>query len=401
MSITMRRLMIWGLMLAAVAAGISYALWPRPVPVDLVDVERGPLTVSVDEEGETRIRDIYEVNTPVTGRLLRIERDAGDTVVADKTIIAQLQPIDPAFLDLRTEAEMQASLQAAEAARDLAEANVSRARAELAFAETDLDRIKRLAENQTVSERRLDEAELAFDTRKAALATAEAQLDMRIHELARAKTQLISPIELMRERDDCVCIPLYAPVNGKVLRVLKESEGVLQAGTVLAEIGDPLDLEIVVDLLSADAVKVKPDFEVLIEDWGGDAVLKGKVRRVEPFGFTKTSALGIEEQRVNIIIDLTSPQEDYQQLAHGFRVEASIVLWQGEDVLKLPLTSLFRSGDDWAVYAVTDGVAETRRVEIGKANGLEVEIVEGLSEGDIVVVHPGNAITDGVSVAAR
>jgi HlyD family secretion protein len=401
MSITMRRLMIWGLMLAAVAAGISYALWPRPVPVDLATVERGPLTVSVDEEGETRIRDIYEVNTPVTGRLLRIERDAGDTVVADETIIAQLQPIDPAFLDLRTEAEMQASLQASEAARDLAEADVSRARAELSFAETDLDRIKRLAENQTVSERRLDEAELAFDTRKAALATAEAQLDMRIHELARAKTQLISPAELIRNRDTCVCIPLYAPVNGKVLRVLKESEGVLQAGTVLAEIGDPLDLEIVVDLLSADAVKVKPGFEVLIEDWGGDVVLKGTVTRVEPFGFTKISALGIEEQRVNIIIDLTSPQEDYEQLAHGFRVEASIILWQGEDVLKLPLTSLFRNGGDWAVYAVTDGVAETRPVEIGNANGLEVEIVSGLSEGDTIVVHPGNAIGDGVRVTSR
>ncbi len=397
----MKRVMIWGVMLAIVAAGITYALWPRPIHVDLMAAEKGPLTVSIDEEGETRIKEIYEVSTPVTGRVLRIERDAGDTIVASETVIAQLQPIDPDFLDLRTEAEMRSLIQAAKAARDLAEANVSRARAELSFAETDLERFRSLAGSNTVSERRLDEAELAYDTKQAALATAEATLQMRVHELERAKTQLISPIELIKQRDACSCIPIHSPADGKVLRVLKESEGVLPAGTVLAEIGDPRDLEIVSDLLSADAVKAKPGMAVEISGWGGDTLLNGRVERVEPFGFTKVSALGIEEQRVNIVVELTDPPEAYDDLAHGFRAEVSVILWQGEDVLTLPLTALFRLGDKWAVYAVEDGVAKTRTVEIGQANGLEVEIVSGLSEGEIVVVHPSNDVKDGVLVAAR
>lgn len=401
MSITLRRLTIWGLLSAAVAIGIAYALWPRAVPVDLATLARGPLTVAINEEGETRIRDIYEVSTPVTGRVLRIEREAGDAVIANETIIAQLQPIDPDFLDLRTEAEMRAALQASEAARDLAQATVARAEAELSFAGTDLDRIRRLAASETASQRQLEQAELTFNTRKAELATANATLDMRRHELERAKTQLISPAELINQRDSCVCIPLQAPVNGKVLRILKKSEGVLAAGTTLAEIGDPRDLEIVVDLLSADAVRVEPGLKVVISDWGGDTPLTGTVARVEPFGFTKVSALGIEEQRVNVVIDLNDPPEAYTRLAHGFRVETAIVLWQGEDVLILPLTALFRNGGDWNVFAVDNGRAVTRAVKVGHANGLEVEVLEGLSEGDTVVVHPGNQVEDGVKVAAR
>ncbi|WP_417666333.1 efflux RND transporter periplasmic adaptor subunit [Roseibium sp.] len=401
MSIFVRRVIIWGLLVLAATLGIAYAMWPRPVPVDLMAIERGSLTVSIDEEGETRIREVYEVNTPVTGRVLRVEREAGDEVVADFTVIAQLQPIDPEFLDLRTEAEMRASLEASRAGRDLAEAAVSRARAELSFAETDLERIRQLANTETVSQRRLDEARLAHDTKKAELATAEATLNIRIHELERAETQLISPVELIRQRDSCACIPLYAPVNGKVLRILKKSEGVLPAGTVIAEVGDPRDLEIIVDLLSADAVRVEPGLRVLIDEWGGDAPLNGRVKRVEPFGFTKVSALGIEEQRVNVVVQLTDSVDAYGKLAHGFRVEAAIVLWEGDDILTLPLTALFRSGDDWAVFVVEDGVAVRRTVQRGHANGLEVEIVGGLSEGDTVVVHPGNRVDDGMAVVAR
>ncbi len=401
MRTTLRRLTIWGLLLLAVGAGIAYALWPRPVAVDLTVVERGDLTVSVDEEGETRIKDIYEVSTPVTGRVLRTEREAGDDVVANLTIIAQLQPIDPDFLDLRTEAEMQALLRAAEAGKALAEATVARAQAELTFAELDRSRVRRLAETQTASQKRLEEAELAYDTRKAELETAKATLDIRLHELERARTQLISPAELIQQRDTCACIPLLAPVDGKVLRVHKESEGVLPAGTVIAEVGDARNLEIVADLLSADAVKVKPGLKVIIDDWGGDIALGGLVSRVEPFGFTKVSALGIEEQRVNVVIELTDPPEIFSDLAHGFRVEVAVVLWEGTGVLVLPLTALFRSGEDWAVFAVENGQARTRKITIGRANGLSVEITGGLDEGETVVLHPGNHVTDGVSVVAR
>lgn len=401
MSITFRRMIIWGLLLLAVALGVAYALWPRPVPVDLHVLKRGPLTVSIDEEGETRIEDIYEVSTPVTGRLLRVDKEAGDEVKAKVDVIAQLQPIDPEFLDQRTEAEMRASVQAAKAARDLAEANISKARAELEFAKADLARAEELAGRETVSKRQLDQAKLAFDTKKAELATAEATLEMRTHELERAQSQLISPAELVNQRDACSCIPIYAPVDGKVLRVLKKSEGVLQAGTTIAEVGDPRNLEIVVDLLSADAVKVSPGLKVVIDDWGGDKPLNGVVRRVEPFGFTKVSALGIEEQRVNVVIDLTDPPEAYAKLAHGFRVEVSIILWQGSDVLTLPLTALFREDGDWAVFAVEDGRAMIRKVEVGHANGLSVEITGGLKQGDTVVLHPGNNVEDGVAVTSR
>ncbi|WP_417685790.1 efflux RND transporter periplasmic adaptor subunit [Roseibium sp.] len=401
MSIFVRRIIIWGLLVLAAALGIAYAMWPRPVPVDLIAVQRGPLTVSINEEGATRIRDVYEVNTPVTGRVLRVEREAGDEVVADLTVIAQLQPIDPEFLDLRTEAEMRASLEAARASRDLAEAAVTRARAELSFAQTDLERIRKLANTETVSQRRLEEALLAHDTRKAELATAEATLNIRVHELERAQTQLISPAQLINQRDSCACIPLYAPVNGKVLRVLKKSEGVLPAGTVIAEVGDPRDLEILVDLLSADAVRVEPGLRVVIDEWGGDRLLNGRVKRVEPFGFTKVSALGIEEQRVNVVVELTDPVDTYAKLAHGFRVEAGIVLWEGDSVLKLPLTALFRTGENWAVFAVENGIAVQKTVQRGHANGLEVEIVAGVTEGDIVVVHPGNRVEDGMAVTAR
>jgi HlyD family secretion protein len=401
MSTTIRRLIVWGLLVLAAATGIAYALWPRPVAVDLVTVERGTLTVTIDEEGETRIKDIYEVSTPVTGRVLRTNRKAGDTVVADKTTIAELQPIDPEFLDLRTEAEMQASLRAAEAAQTLAEAAVSKVQAELSFAELERDRMRKLAKTQTASQRQLDEAELAFDTKTAELETAKATLEIRIHELERVKSQLISPAELMKQRDACVCVPLYSPVDGKVLRVLKESEGVLPAGTVIAEVGDPANLEIVAELLSADAVRVRPGLKVVIDEWGGDQPLNGRVSRVEPFGFTKVSALGIEEQRVNVLIELTDPPERYAELAHGFRVEAGVVLWQGTDVLIVPLTALFRSGDAWATFAVVDGRAETRIVSVGHANGLTVEVAGGLEEGDTVVLHPGAHVADGVAVSAR
>ncbi|AXS41389.1 HlyD family efflux transporter periplasmic adaptor subunit [Breoghania sp. L-A4] len=401
MSITLRRLILWGILALLVALGIAYALWPRPVPVDLARIDRGPLTVSIDEEAETRIRDIYEVSAPVTGRVLRITLEVGDDVVANQTIIAQLQPIDPAFLDLRTEAEMRAALQAAEAARDLAQANVARARAELAFAETDRARIRQLAETETASRRQLDQAELTYDTRQAELATAQATLDMRMHELERARAQLIPPGELIDQRDGCACVPVQAPIDGKILRLMQTSEGVINAGATIAEIGDPRNLEVVTDLLSADAVRVEPGLAVIIDDWGGEAPLSGVVRRVEPFGFTKVSALGIEEQRVKVVIDLTDPPGAYARLAHGFRVETSIVLWRGEDVLVLPLTALFRKDGAWTVFAVRDGRAHATEVRIGHANGLQVEVLEGLGEGDTVVVHPANQIADGTRVAAR
>ncbi|MGI9449072.1 MAG: efflux RND transporter periplasmic adaptor subunit [Geminicoccaceae bacterium] len=398
-----RRITIWGLLLAAVVAGILYAFWPQPVLVDIVTLAKGPMIVTVDEEGETRVKDIYVLSAPVTGRALRIESDLGDEVVARETIVARIEPIDPTFLDLRSKAQAEAAVDAAEASRALAEAELEEAEAELDFAATEVERARRLISNNTISRRTLDDAERAFKTRRAALARATSALRMRDFELAQAKAQLVSPTETLAmhgEHDACECVPITAPVSGRILSVVHESEGVVEAGHPLAEIGDPRDLEIVVDFLSPDAVQVRPGQRVIIEEWGGPS-LNGRVRRLEPAGFTKTSALGIEEQRVNIIIDLEGPPEDWQLLSHGYRVEARIVLWEGDSVLKLPLTALFRDGDQWVVFVEEGGKAERRSVEIGQRTGLEAEIIGGLDEGEQVVLHPSDRVAEGVRIQAR
>ena len=400
-SATLRRAGIWGALGVALIGGLVIAFRPRPVPVDLVELARGPLAVTVDDEGETRVRDIFVLSAPVAGRALRIEAEAGDPVVADKTVVAEVQPIDPEFLDPRTEAQAQADLRAAESAETLSKAELTEAQAEFEFARTELDRARALVVEGTISQRDLDDAERRHETSRAAVQTALAALQVRRFELERAKAQLLSPAEARKRRGDCDCVPLTAPVDGRVLRVLHESEGVVQAGQPLVEIGDPRDLEIVSDLLSAEAVKVAPGQRVIIEDWGGETPLAGRVRRVEPFGFTKISALGIEEQRVNVIIDFTSPAPDWARLGHGYQVEVRIVLWEGDDLLTVPLTALFREGDAWAVFVSEHGRAQLRVVTVGHRNGLEAEIVDGLKVGDEVVIHPSERVQQGVHITAR
>ena len=396
-----RRMTIWGGLVALLAAGIVYAFWPRPVLVDLAAVERGTLVVTADEEGQTRVRDVFVVSSPITGRIRRIENDAGDEVLAGKTIVANIEPIDPSFLDVRSEAEAKAAVQAAQAAKALSQAKVLEARAELDFARADLARARRLIKTSTISERALDEAERTFKTRTAALATVKAELKMRDSELAKARARLVSPIETQALHGNCACVPITAPVSGRILRLIRESEGVVKAGDALIEIGDPRDLEIVVDFLSTDAVKIEPGQRVIIEEWGGEAPLAGRVRRIEPYGTTKVSALGIEEQRVNVIIDFTDPPASWQRLAHGFRVEVRVVLWEGRKVVKLPLTALFRDGDRWNVFVDDNGRARRRAVELGRSNGLQGEITGGLKDGERVVLHPSDRVADGTRIRSR
>ncbi|MDH3532427.1 MAG: HlyD family efflux transporter periplasmic adaptor subunit, partial [Gammaproteobacteria bacterium] len=294
-----------------------------------------------------------------------------------------------------------ADVRAAESARTLAEAEVEQARAELEFAQREHERANALIKDGTISQRELDTAERNSRTRKAALATAIAALDVRLYELERARAALVSPTQTMTATVDCDCVSIRAPVDGQVLRILQQSEAVVAAGEPLLEIGNPRDLEIVVDLLSADAVKVEAGQRVIIERWGGDVPLEGRVRLVEPFGFTKISALGIEEQRVNVIIDLTSAEEQWQKLAHGYQVDVRIVLWEQPDAVTLPLLALFRDGSDWAVFVETDGRAELRAVQIGRRNSLEAEVMGGLDAGERVVLHPSDRVRPGVRIAAR
>jgi HlyD family secretion protein len=392
--------MFWVPMALALAVALALLFRPAAVPVDLAKVGRGPLMVSVSDEGETRVRDMYVVSAPVPGRMRRIELEAGDSVVADKTVIARIEPSDPASLDVRSAAEARASVDAAAASRTHAAAQVRRAQAELEFAQSELARIRILARSHTVSENDLDSAERRAKTADAALGEARAEQQVRESEYHVARARLMTPASRSRTAD-CDCVTVYSPVSGDVLRIVTESEGVVQSGTPILEVGDPDKLEVVVDLLSSDAVQVQAGQRAVIEAWGGSAPLEGVVRRVEPFGFTKVSALGIEEQRVNVIIDIKEPRQQWQRLGHGYRVEPRIVLWEGPDVLKVPLSALFRQGARWAVFVADGGKAVLREVDIGHENGLEAEVTSGLEVGERIVLHPGDRVAPGSRLEER
>ena len=396
-----RRLTFWGVIVAVVAIGLAFAFRPQPVAVDVTDAQRGSLVVTVEDEGRTRVHDIYVVSAPVTGRMHRIDLHVGDPVVALETVVAEIEPIDPAFLDPRSEAQARAEVRAAGSAEKLARAAVEMAQAELDFAHREFDRARELIQKKTISQHELDEAERGYRTRRAALLTAQAELDRNAYQLERARAQLMSPAETRSTAGKCACIALRSPVNGQILQLLQQSEGVVAASMPLVEVGDARDLEIAVDLLSSDAVKVQAGQRVIIDGWGGLAPLEGRVRLVEPFGFTKVSALGIEEQRVNVIVDIVSPRDEWQRLAHGYQIDARIVLAERADVLKVPLTALFRDGTDWAVFVVAGGRAALRHVTLGERNGIEAEIAEGLAASDRVVLHPSDRVADGVRVAPR
>jgi len=400
MTAAAKRLLFWVPIAVALVVALLWVFRPAAVAVDLGKVERGPLAVSISDEGETRVRDMYVVSAPVPGHLRRIELDAGDTVVADQTVIAQIEPSDPAFLDVRSAAEARATVDAAAAARSLAEAQVRRAQADLEFADSELERMRALARSHTVSESDLDSAERRAKTADAALAEARAELKVRQSEYQVARARLMTPAS-RKGVSDCDCVSVYSPVSGEVLRVPDESARVVQSGEPLVEVGDPARLEVVVDLLSEDAVRVQAGQRAIIEAWGGPKPLEGVVRRVEPFGFTKVSALGIEEQRVNVVIDITEPRQHWERLGHGYRVEPRIVLWESNDVLKVPLAALFRQGRQWAVFVAQDERAVLRPVEIGHENGLEAEVVSGLEAGEQVVLRPGDRVSPGVRLQER
>lgn len=400
-----RRVVFWTPFAVLLVAGLAWLFRPQPVPVDMVIVERGAMRVTVDEDGETRIRDIFVISAPVAGVKQRIEHKVGDQVAANDTVITSITPTDPEFLDPRRERQAQASVKAAEAALELARADVRRAEAEFTYAQSELERARRLARSGNISESELDRAERELRIRKAALEEAQAQLGIREFELERARASLLPPSAAREQREGCDCVNVYSPIDGRILRILAESESVVPAGAELAEVGDPANLEIVVDLLSSDAVKVAPGQEVIINDWGGDQPIQGVVSRIEPYGFTKVSALGIEEQRVNVIIDITSPAKAWQGLGHGFRVETRIVLWQSRDALTVPLTALFRQSKNqseyWAVFVIDNGTARARIVEVGRRNGVEAQILDGLQGGERIVLHPSGRVAEGTKVVPR
>jgi HlyD family secretion protein len=385
------------LLLAAALAAVALLTWmlrPAPVRVELGVAARGPLEVSVDEEGRTRVRQRYGIAAPVSGRLERIALDEGDAVAAGDVVAR----VSPAPLDPRTVAQARARLEAALATQREAKARVGQSDAALAQAERELRRAASLASAGTLSEQQLEQAELARTSRAQERDAALEAADASSHEVDAARAALLAAggsdgAPAARGSDSV--IEVIAPVAGRVLRVFEESSRVVAVGTPLLEIGDPADLEIVVDVLSADAVKIRPGAEVRLEAWGGEQVLRARVRLVEPSGFTKLSALGVEEQRVNVIADFV---DSPGALGDGYRLEARIVVWRADDVLRAPASALFRRGDAWHVFAAEDGRARLRPVEAGHRGVDAVEILAGLEPGESVVLHPTDRVSDGVRI---
>ncbi|HLG57969.1 MAG TPA: efflux RND transporter periplasmic adaptor subunit [Vicinamibacterales bacterium] len=377
-----------------VAAIVAFALWPESMEVGVATVERGPMQVTIDEDGETRMRDRFVVSAPVAGRLQRIELEPGDAVVGGKTLLARLTTAESPLLDPRTRGELTAGVEAARAAVGQAQAERARAAAELARARATLRRQEELMKAGAIASDNLEAAETAGATAEEALRAAEFTVSRSEYELQLARARLQAPSAAGRP------VEINAPVSGVILKRFRESESVVPVGEPLIEIGSPTRTEIVADLLSTDAVRIPQGAEVLIDQWGGSQPLKGRVRRVEPAGFMKVSALGVEEQRVNVLIDFEDPSTAVR-LGDGYRVEVRVIVWRENDVIKVPVGSLFRRGDDWAAFVVDGDRARLQPVVLGQRNDSEAQITKGLSPGQTVVLHPPDTLIDGTRVTVR
>jgi HlyD family secretion protein len=391
--------MAWIAIGLLVVAGLIYGFMPRPLAVDLAEVIRGPLTVTIVEEGRTRVIDRFVLSAPVAGFARRVELDVGDPIFrGDRVLI--LEPLRSDVLDPRRRAEAEARVAAARAALHGAEQKVAAAAADAEFTAAELARKERLRAERTISEDELDRARASARAAAATLRSAEFAVDVARYDLEAAETALEYSAAL-GAGDAPETVSVIAPVSGRVLRLVRESEGVVAAGEPLVEIGDPRALEVAVDVLSADAVRLAPGTRVRLLRWGGAGALDAVVRVVEPTGFTKISALGVEEQRVWVICDIVSPANEWERLGDGYRVEAEFILWQDDNVLKIPSSAMFRTGDGWAVYVLRDGRARLRSVEAGRQAGLETQILAGLEAGEQVITHPGDQVADGRRIRPR
>jgi HlyD family secretion protein len=391
-----RRLFIALAVLAVV--GLIVVAWiPNPVEVEVAEVSRGALVVTVNEDGRTRVKDRYTVSAPVTGNLARPDLEAGDSI-EEEQVLARLVPLPPPLLDSRTRAEAKARVDAAMAARRQAQAAVNRARFQRDFAKQESQRALAVVQQGGLARSDADRAVSTYRSSEEDLRSAEFGGRVAEHQLTLAQTTLM---QLSGKGTEGEQLEVISPVAGQVLKVFHESEGVIQSGTPILELGDPAALEVVVDVLSQDATRIPLGAPALIERWGGKNPLRGHVRIVEPSAFTKLSALGVEEQRVNVIIDMDDDRDLWQRLGDGYRVEARISVWEGKDVLRVPASAVFRSEDSWATFVIEDGTAVIRTVELGETNGLETEVLSGLEEGETVIAYPSDSVQDGVSVEAR
>jgi HlyD family secretion protein len=396
MTVQLRRRIVLLVVAIATIGAIVYGFLPKPRLVEVASARRAPMQVTVEEEGKTRVVDRFVVSAPVDGFSRRVELKVGDPVSKGQTLV-QLEPLRSDVLDPRARAQAEARVSAAAALLRAAEQKARAAKTEAAFAQSDYERVRNLAQQQLASKEQEEQTRTKAQSTAANRRSAEFSVDVARFELQAAKTALAYSAA-QDSSTPAEHVTITAPVDGSVLKLYRESEGVVSAGQPLIEVGNARSLEVEVDVLSADAVRIKPGMRVLFDRWGGDEPLQGKVRVVEPAGFTKISALGVEEQRVNIISDFVSDPSLWQSLGDAYRVEASFILWEQDKVLQVPASALFRYKDSWAVFVVENGRAQRRAIKIGHRTGLAAQILDGLKEGETVITHPDDTIEDGVAV---
>ncbi len=395
---SLRKRIILILLALGIVGLIALSFRPLPVSVSLATVERGPLAESVEEEGRTRVRERYLISAPVAGYMARLKLHAGDVVKAGDVLV-ELQPAPSNLLDPRSQAEAEARVAQAAAALKAQQSQLESARTSNDLSQKELSRLQPLFKRGDISRSAIDQAESAAQQSVDQLRAARAVVDAAKEEL-RAAQVVLRYYGIDGEKPG-EALPLRSPVDGQVLSVVRENQGSVAPGEALLAVGDPDTLEVEVEVLSMDAVRIRPGMRVLFQRWGGEGELEGVVRTVEPAGFTKVSALGVEEQRVLVIADITSPQERWNGLGDAFRVEAKFILWEGERVLRIPANALFRHDGGWAVFTIADDTATLRKVSIGHRGGLQVEVLEGLTEGEYVITHPDESIEAGVRVEVR
>lgn len=391
-----RRMIPWLIVLVILGLVVA-GLMPKPVEVEVGAVSRSPLTVRVSEEGKTRVRNRYVVAAPVAGKMRRVTLKAGDEVKAGETLITSIEPTTSPLLDPRAKAQAEAFVSLREAAVKQAIEASDAAKATLNLAIADRDRLRSVKTEGAVSALERDRVEGDATVKAAQARAAEFSLQVAEYELAQARAALIRPEPSLTDN----LVPVKSPVSGRVLGVRQESETVMTPGTQILEVGDPVDIEIEAEILSRDAVAIKEGDSVDVEQWGGDAPLKARVRRVEPAAFTKISALGVEEQRVIVLSDLVDPPAAAKRLGDRYRVEVRVAVWHNEDVPVIPAGGLFREGNAWKTFAFREGKAKVVTIEAGKTDGRLTEVVSGLSPGDEVLLHPPDTVKDGSLVKKR
>jgi HlyD family secretion protein len=394
-----RKKLVVGLIGLILVVLLVLALLPSPIPVSAGTVQRGYFAEYVEDEGRTRLRDPYLMTAPISGYLRRVHLEPGDRVSAGDPLF-ELEPLPAPALDARTREQAREALAAARARLESIEADLETRRSELELAEAELERAERLHERNLLAREERDRRRAARDTARASERAARHLVDVARFEVESARALLETAFG-ERAPGDQPTLTVRAPIDATITRRHRWMEGPVSAAEVVLELGDLAALEVQVDLLSVDAMRVRHGMRVILERWGGGDELEGRVRRVEPAGFQRISALGVEEQRVPVLVEFVTPREYWANLGDGYRVEARFVLWEGQDVLQIPTSALFRHEGRWAVFVVNNGRAERRTISTGRRSGLWTQVTDGIAAGETLITHPSDRIEHGSRVSAE